>query len=155
MITKRNNVKREGDCRKSKVRHFNCSPLNTLSYPMVDSPHLTWLNVGFGFLFILFDAILSATLGLGIGGSLVVAATRCVIQLSIMGLVLDKVFASDNIWGVIGIARESVHQYIGLRLTCSPAEPTGSIRDHIQQDQEKVLEYGTSTGYVDADISSH
>jgi ABC-type iron transport system FetAB permease component len=48
-----------------------------------------------------------ATLGLGIGGSLVVAATRCVIQLSIMGLVLDKVFASDNIWGVIGIARKS------------------------------------------------
>jgi len=84
---------------------------------MVESPTLSWLNVGFGFLFILFDAILSATLGLGIGGSLVVAATRCVIQLSIMGLVLDKVFASDNIWGVIGIARESNYQYIGLRLT--------------------------------------
>ena len=84
---------------------------------MVDSPTLSWLNVGFGFLFILFDAILSATLGLGIGGSLVVAATRCVIQLSIMGLVLDKVFASDNIWGVIGIARESDHPHIRVRLT--------------------------------------
>lgn len=110
---------------------------------MIDSPTLSWLNVGFGFLFILFDAILSATLGLGIGGSLVVAATRCIIQLSIMGLVLDKVFASDNIWGVIGIARESIAQYMRSFLTCSPSEPTGSIRDNIQQDQEKVLEYGT------------
>jgi ABC-type iron transport system FetAB permease component len=94
---------------------------------MIDSPTLSWLNVGFGFLFILFDAILSATLGLGIGGSLVVAATRCVIQLSIMGLVLDKVFASDNIWGVIGIAREFDHQCIGWRLICSPTEPTWGI----------------------------
>ena len=126
--------------------------LITLSYPMVDSPTLSWLNVGFGFLFILFDAILSATLGLGIGGSLVVAATRCIIQLSIMGLVLDKVFASDNIWGVIGIARESTDHYMGLRLTGSPPEPTRRIRDNIQQDQEKVLEYGTSTGYVDTNF---
>jgi hypothetical protein len=122
---------------------------------MVDSPTLSWLNVGFSFLFILFDAILSATLGLGIGGSLVVAATRCVIQLSIMGLVLDKVFASDNIWGVIGIARESTAHYMGLRLTCSPSEPIGSIRDDIQQDQKEVLEYGTSTGHVNAYSSSH
>jgi hypothetical protein len=122
---------------------------------MVESPTLSWLNVGFGFLFILFDAILSATLGLGIGGSLVVAATRCVIQLSIMGLILDKVFASDNIWGVIGIARESTSHRTGLRLTCSPAKPPRGIRDNVQQDQEKVLEYGTSTGHVDAYFSSH
>jgi hypothetical protein len=122
---------------------------------MIDSPTLSWLNVGFGFLFILFDAILSATLGLGIGGSLVVAATRCVIQLSIMGLVLDKVFASDNIWGVIGIARESYHQSMRLKLIYSPTEPTWGIRDDIQQDQEEVLEYGRSTVHVDAYISFH
>ena len=72
-----------------------------------------------------------------------------------MGLVLDKVFASDNIWGVIGIARESTDRQFRLRLTGSPAEPPRSIRDNIQQDQEKVLEYGTSTGYVDAYFSSH
>jgi hypothetical protein len=69
-----------------------------------------------------------------------------------MGLVLDKVFASDNIWGVIGIARESTDHYMGLRLTGSPPEPTRRIRDNIQQDQEKVLEYGTSTGYVDTNF---
>lgn len=73
---------------------------------LLASPTLSWLNVGLGFLFIVFDAVLSASLGLGIGGSLLVAATRCVIQLSVMGLVLDKVFASQNIWGVVGIAGE-------------------------------------------------
>jgi hypothetical protein len=107
MITKRNNV-----TLLSGYFSFiqGVTQLFYFTVPMIDSPTLSWLNVGFGFLFILFDAILSATLGLGIGGSLVVAATRCIIQLSIMGLVLDKVFASDNIWGVIGIARESDHQ---------------------------------------------
>ena len=70
------------------------------------SPHLTWLNVSIGLGFILFDAILSLILGLGIGGSLIVAAIRCVVQLTIMSLLLDKVFASNNIWGVVGIACE-------------------------------------------------
>ena len=72
---------------------------------MTQTPTLTWLNVGIGLLFIIFDAILSLILGLGIGTSLVVASIRCVVQLSIMGLVLDRVFASDNIWAVAGIAR--------------------------------------------------
>lgn len=72
---------------------------------MIDSsPHLTWTNVFIGFLFVIFDSVLSIVLGLGIASSLLVAAVRCVIQLSIMGLVLGKVFASNNIWGVAGIA---------------------------------------------------
>lgn len=72
---------------------------------MIDSsPHLTWTNVFIGFLFVIFDSVLSIILGLGIASSLLVAAVRCVIQLSIMGLVLGKVFASNNIWGVAGIA---------------------------------------------------
>ncbi|ORY25362.1 hypothetical protein BCR39DRAFT_544483 [Naematelia encephala] len=70
---------------------------------MDSSPTLTWTNVLIGFLFILFDSALSLILGLGIGGSLVVAALRCIFQLTIMGLILDKVFASDNIWAVFGI----------------------------------------------------
>ncbi|KGB80142.1 hypothetical protein I307_03287 [Cryptococcus deuterogattii 99/473] len=72
---------------------------------MIDSsPHLTWTNVFIGFLFVIFDSVLSIILGLGIASSLLIAAVRCVIQLSIMGLVLGKVFASNNIWGVAGIA---------------------------------------------------
>ncbi|KAK4684718.1 UDP-glucose/iron transport system permease protein, partial [Tremellales sp. Uapishka_1] len=72
------------------------------------SPTLTWVNVLIGFLFIVFDAVLSLVLGLGIGGSLIVAALRCILQLSVMGLILDSVFASDNIFGVFGIASGSL-----------------------------------------------
>jgi ABC-type iron transport system FetAB permease component len=66
--------------------------------------HLTWLNVIIGLAFIAFDAVLSISLGLGIGSSLIVAAMRCVLQLSVMALILDKVFAANNIYGVLGIA---------------------------------------------------
>lgn len=65
---------------------------------------LTWNNVALGFGFIIFDAILSGLLGLGIGTQLIIAALRCILQLSIMGLVLGKVFESNNIWAVFGIA---------------------------------------------------
>lgn len=67
------------------------------------SPLLGWTNVGIGFCFILLDVILSRILNLGISSSLLVASLRCIIQLTIMGLYLEKVFASDSIWGVIGI----------------------------------------------------
>jgi ABC-type iron transport system FetAB permease component len=69
-----------------------------------EGSHLTWLNVAIGLLFIVFDAVLSGILGLGIGTSLIVAALRCIVQLSIMSLVLGKVFDSHNIFAVAGIA---------------------------------------------------
>lgn len=65
---------------------------------------LTWVNVAIGLLFIVFDAVLSGVLGLGIGTSLMVAAARCILQLSVMSLVLGKVFESHNIFAVAGIA---------------------------------------------------
>lgn len=65
---------------------------------------LTWRNVGLGFLFIVFDAVLSSIMGLKIGRNLIVAASRCIIQLLVMSLVLGKVFASNNPFAVAGIA---------------------------------------------------
>jgi ABC-type iron transport system FetAB permease component len=82
------------------------SPLAALA--IETSATLSWANVLIGLLFILFDAVLSLILGLGIGASLIVAAARCVLQLSVMGLVLDKAFASQNGWSVVGIARRPV-----------------------------------------------
>lgn len=67
-------------------------------------PHLSLANVACGLLFVVFDAVLSGILGLGIGTSLMVAAVRCIIQLSVMSLVLGKVFESHNIFAVAGIA---------------------------------------------------
>lgn len=69
-----------------------------------EAPELSILNVALALSFISVDAILSVIFNLGIASSLIVAAARCVLQLSVMGLVLDKVFAAGNIWGVFGIA---------------------------------------------------
>ncbi|KIJ67119.1 hypothetical protein HYDPIDRAFT_109132 [Hydnomerulius pinastri MD-312] len=69
-----------------------------------DSTNLTWGNVGLGFSFILFNAFLSTTLNLGVGSSLVSAALRCIVQLAIVGLLLQRVFETNNPWAVAGIA---------------------------------------------------
>jgi hypothetical protein len=68
------------------------------------SSQLTPLNVALALTFIAFDSVLSITLGLGIASSLIVAASRCILQLSVMALVLGKVFATGNVYGVFGIA---------------------------------------------------
>lgn len=65
---------------------------------------LTWGNVGLAFSFILFDAVVSKIFGLGIGTSLMTAAVRCVVQLTLVALILQKVFDTNNPWGVAGIA---------------------------------------------------
>jgi ABC-type iron transport system FetAB permease component len=46
--------------------------------------HLTWFNIGIGLLFLVLDALLSVTLQLGLATSLVTAAVRCVVQLTVM-----------------------------------------------------------------------
>lgn len=71
--------------------------------------HLTWLNVGIGFAFVAVDAVVSYGLGLGIGTSLVSAAVRCIVQLSIMGLVLQSVFETTSPWAVAGISCKLSH----------------------------------------------
>lgn len=69
-----------------------------------DQTHLNFANVGLAFAFILFNAAVSTFFGLGVGSSLVTAAIRCVVQLSVVALVLQKVFEADSPWAVAGIA---------------------------------------------------
>lgn len=69
-----------------------------------DTTHLGWGNVGLGFSFILFNALISTSLKLGVGSSLLSAAIRCVLQLGLVALVLQKVFETNNPWAVGGIA---------------------------------------------------
>ncbi|KAJ8088381.1 hypothetical protein PM082_022454 [Marasmius tenuissimus] len=66
--------------------------------------NLTWLNVALAFSFIVFDTILSSVFRLDVGGSLLVAAVRCVVQLALVGTVLQKVFEANNPWAVAAIA---------------------------------------------------
>jgi ABC-type iron transport system FetAB permease component len=79
------------------------------SHPVVD---LGWSQVGFGLTFIAFNSIISQALQLGIGASLVFAALRCVVQLTLVATILQRVFAAENFWAVVGIACK----YIVVRL---------------------------------------
>lgn len=76
------------------------------SGPAKPATELSWQNVGLAFGFIFFDAVVSRILGLGVGTLLVTSALRCVVQLSLVALILQRVFETNNPWGVAGIARE-------------------------------------------------
>ncbi|TRM64564.1 hypothetical protein BD626DRAFT_492227 [Schizophyllum amplum] len=68
-----------------------------------DEQELTYLNVSTAFTFIILDAVVSAYYNLDIGGKLVWAACRCVVQLSLLSLVLRPVFELQNPLFVFGL----------------------------------------------------
>jgi len=72
--------------------------------PGSGTTNLNWWNVGLAFSFILLNAAISLGFNLGIGSALVTAAIRCVLQLSVVALLLQKVFETNNPWAVAGIA---------------------------------------------------
>jgi len=72
--------------------------------PNGDQPPLTWSNVALALSFVAFDVILSSVYRLEISSSLISAAFRCIIQLSVMALVLESIFKTKNPWGIAGLA---------------------------------------------------
>lgn len=72
--------------------------------PGSSTSQLSWGNVGLAFSFILLDGFISTTFGLGVGSSLITAAVRCIVQLSVVALILQKVFETNNPWAVAGMA---------------------------------------------------
>ncbi|KAJ2825111.1 hypothetical protein IWW50_003001 [Coemansia erecta] len=60
-----------------------------------DSP-LSWYNVGIAALLLGVNIILSMWFRLGLSTSLLVAAARCVVQLTVLGLVLKEIFLTEN-----------------------------------------------------------
>ncbi|KAI8385046.1 uncharacterized protein BYT42DRAFT_564494 [Radiomyces spectabilis] len=59
-------------------------------------PNLHWWNVGVAASFILINGLMSVTLGLKLEKSLFVSSVRCLVQLTIMGLILEDVFKANN-----------------------------------------------------------
>lgn len=82
--------------------------------PRGEKSLLTWSNVALAFSFVVFDAILSSVYRLGVSSSLVSAAFRCAIQLSVMALVLESIFEAKNPYGVAGLARESLPKHLPI-----------------------------------------
>ena len=54
------------------------------------------------------NMVLSQVLDLRIGTSLVVSAVRCMVQLTFVATILQRVFAAQNLWTVAAIARTSL-----------------------------------------------
>ncbi|KAG0311617.1 hypothetical protein BGZ99_010057 [Dissophora globulifera] len=61
--------------------------------PMVE---LQWYHVAIASTLIITNGILSIALGLGLEKRLFISAIRCVVQLTIMGLVLQNIFDAKN-----------------------------------------------------------
>lgn len=74
----------------------------------MDSPgpttHLDFVNVAIALSFVLFNVVIATFFQLGIARSLFTAAVRCVLQLTVVALLLQRVFESKNPFGVAGIA---------------------------------------------------
>lgn len=63
-----------------------------------DSATLTIWNVLFAAAFVVLASVLSFALGLGIESTILVAGSRCWIQLTLVGFILNDVFESRNPW---------------------------------------------------------
>ena len=61
------------------------------------------LQLGIATLLIVAAGIVSMVLQLGVGKRLAVAAIRTVVQLGLLGLILERVFAVSNPWLVVGL----------------------------------------------------
>ncbi|KAI8993240.1 UPF0014 family [Pilobolus umbonatus] len=68
---------------------------------MDDIPNLTWLNVGLASLFILINAGISLYLKLKLEKALLISSVRCIVQLTIMGKILNDVFEANNVYLVM------------------------------------------------------
>ena len=69
-----------------------------------EDTYVTVENVGLAFSFIVLNAVICKILGLKLSSSLVTGAVRCVLQLSLLALILQKVFEANNPWAVASIA---------------------------------------------------
>lgn len=68
------------------------------------TPPITVFNVLVGLSLLLVDVALSSYFKLGLSKDLLVAAARCVVQLSLLGVVLESVFEAQSPLAVAGLA---------------------------------------------------
>jgi ABC-type iron transport system FetAB permease component len=65
-------------------------------YPAPPVPDLQWSHVLFSLTFVGVNSLISWSLHLHVGASLVIAAGRCMVQLTVVAAVLQRVFATKN-----------------------------------------------------------
>ncbi|KAG1121324.1 hypothetical protein G6F42_012540 [Rhizopus arrhizus] len=60
------------------------------------APTLSWVNVAIASSFILVNGVISLVLGLQLEKTLIIAAIRCLVQLTLMGFILEDVFKTRH-----------------------------------------------------------
>ncbi|KAI7862673.1 hypothetical protein BDF14DRAFT_1853026 [Spinellus fusiger] len=82
----------------SLLEFTELASIDTVSEPIPGTqiPSLTWVNVAFAFSFIFVNGLVSVVLGLKLEKTLLVSSIRCLVQLTLMGYVLEDVFKSRH-----------------------------------------------------------
>ncbi|KAJ2616157.1 hypothetical protein H4S08_000912 [Coemansia sp. RSA 1365] len=75
-----------------------------IEYDGGDVDPLAWNNVALAAMLLLINIVISTTLNLGLEQQIAVAGARCFIQLTLLGLVLERIFAINNPILVFGLA---------------------------------------------------
>ncbi|KAJ2060381.1 hypothetical protein GGI17_003754 [Coemansia sp. S146] len=75
-------------------------PLSGTAHSNIDNDQnqqpLSWFNVGIASLMLAINIVLSLWLGLGMSKSLIVSTVRCIVQLTVLGMVLNQLFLTEN-----------------------------------------------------------
>jgi len=87
-----------GDIWKAYDAIMQAEPASPTKLPV------TWWNVLVGLSILLLDVAISYRLNLGIAKDLLIAASRCIVQLALLGLILESVFAAQNVFAVVGMS---------------------------------------------------
>ncbi|KAJ1956236.1 hypothetical protein GGI12_005359 [Dipsacomyces acuminosporus] len=77
---------------------------------------LTWWNVALAASMLLLNVFISSIMKLGLEKQIVVAGVRCVVQLTILGLILRHVFTTKSAVLVIGMAASKFIPVLGMLL---------------------------------------
>ncbi|KAJ2403228.1 hypothetical protein GGI23_000097 [Coemansia sp. RSA 2559] len=88
-----------------------------------ESAPLSWGNVEVAALMLLFNVCVSAWLGLGLSAGLIIASIRCVIQLTVLGLVLNQIFLTQNPVYIFGMTA-ALGVLASAEVTCWRAKRT-------------------------------
>ena len=80
--------------------------------------HPSWSQVSVAFSLVAFNSAISQVLQLDIGASLVIAALRCIAQLTIVSFILRYVFVVESMWAVARLARRFSTVLLLERVTC-------------------------------------
>ncbi|TFK69670.1 hypothetical protein BDN72DRAFT_959366 [Pluteus cervinus] len=75
-----------------------------MDFSMQENHSLSWSNVALALSFVAFSMMFSFSFGLGVESSMGVGAFRCVVQLTAVATVLQRVFEAERVWAVASIS---------------------------------------------------